>query len=578
MGKLAHDQRCDPRRWFGTARLGVLLFALIAAGASSVPATATSATAVPAFGHVFVIVGENKSLSQLKPTNAPYIMNTLKPASAWLTGYNAVIPGSLADYAALTSGQYASCETAGPCGKQNVPSIFSQVGAAGWHAWNESMPANCAMGNFGDESTLNAYKYGHNPALFFAGLPCASDDVPAGTTGPDDMSYFNNALAAGTVPEYNLIIPNLCEDSYRSCNGANIITEYDNFLKREIPLIEASPSFGSNGVIFITYDEGNVPTHNPNTMMDVIGPQVVPGAYPGYYDHYSTLATIEQGLGLSCLANACSADTLPVFGGGLPPAIGITQPTSGSTISGTTTVSGTSAGQDGATIAQVQVSVDNGVPQTATGTLNWSASLDTTTLANGIHTITATATDSNGLITTTSIQVTVSNGVVTSCPATPLGATEYSGNLSLETSQTGWTGLYNQNSALSLVQPAGGSYDGSWALQVGIKSGSGVGGVANAQPIWVRSTSQGTTYTASSFLRAGVAGEKVSLTLTEVTSGGATVASHTTAVTLNDTNWHSISNSYTAAGAGDILKYSLHASFADASQTFLADCLSLQSP
>jgi hypothetical protein len=128
------------------------------------------------------------------------------------------------------------------------------------------------------------------------------------------MSSFNKALAAGTVPKYNFITPNLCEDSYHSCNGANIITEYNNFLKKEIPRIKASPAFGSNGVIFATYDEGYVPTADTNTMMAVTGPQVQAGTYSGYYDHYSTVATIEQGLRLPCLANACTARTFPIFG------------------------------------------------------------------------------------------------------------------------------------------------------------------------------------------------------------------------------------------------------------------------
>jgi hypothetical protein len=49
-------------------------------------------------------------------------------------------------------------------------------------------------------------------------------------------------------------------------------------------------------------------------MMVVIGPQVQAGTYTGSYDHYSTLATIEKGLGLPCLANACTARTFPIFG------------------------------------------------------------------------------------------------------------------------------------------------------------------------------------------------------------------------------------------------------------------------
>jgi len=298
-------------------RLRLILSGLAACllAISPVLTSPASAAAVPSFGHVFVIVGENKSLSeQINSTNAPYIMKTLKPGSAWFTGYQGVAWGSLADYVALTSGQYSPCQVNGPCGSFNVPSIFSQVGNGAWKDWNESMPSNCYRGYAGSTSALNAYKPGHNPALYYAGLPCSTYDVPAGTTGPDNMSSFNNALAAGTVPEYNFITPNMCEDAYHSCNGANTVTEYDNFLKKEIPLIKASPAFGSNGVIFVTFDEGNRRIGDPNTMMVVTGPQVKAGTYAGYYDHYSTAATTEQGLGLPCLANACTANTFPVFG------------------------------------------------------------------------------------------------------------------------------------------------------------------------------------------------------------------------------------------------------------------------
>jgi hypothetical protein len=570
----------------GLAASASLLVAspLSASAADLHSASQVSAVTAPAFGHVFVIVGENKSLDQLNSSNAPYIMNTLKPESAWMTNYNDVTPGSLADYVALTSGQFAPCQTGGPCGTQNVPSIFSQLGDGAWKDWNESMPANCYPTVAGSESTLNAYKQGHNPALYYTGLPCSTYDVPAGTTGPDDMSYFNDALAAGTVPEYNLVSPNLCEDSYHSCNGANIITEYDNFLKKEIPLIEASPAFGSNGVIFATYDEGYVPTRNPNTMMDVIGPQVQAGTYAGDYDHYSTLATIEQGLGLPCLANACTASALPVFGN-VPqsPSVSITQPAAGSTVSGAVTVSGTAA-ETGAPISQVQVSVDGGTPVTATGTTSWSTSIDTTALADGTHTINVQATDTDGNVGTASVTVTVSNtSTVTSCPATPAGTTELSGNLSLETSQAGWTGAYNSNSVPTRVNPAGGSYDGAWALQVAPKK-AGAAGVNNASPIWVpgapgAATTAGHVYVGSAFVAASTTGEKITLLVRETTPKGTAVSSHATTVTLSGTSWHQITSAYTAKATGDLIRYSLYASnFASSGQHFLADCMSLQTP
>src|SRR5216110_2511023 len=115
-------------------RLRLILPGLAACllAASPVLASQASAAAVPSFGHVFVIVGENKSLFQITSSNAPYIMKTLKPSSAWFTDYNDVVEGSLADYVALTSGQYASCQTKGPCGSFSVPSIFSQLGDGAW--------------------------------------------------------------------------------------------------------------------------------------------------------------------------------------------------------------------------------------------------------------------------------------------------------------------------------------------------------------------------------------------------------------------------------------------------------------
>ena len=584
-----------PRRRSGAWRrraavLGMLAVPLAAAGVTAVPAAAAttytvtatdraSATTGPSFGHVFVIVGENVSLFEINSSNAPYITGSLEPGSAWLTNYNQAARGSLADYVALTSGQYASCQTSGPCGAFNVPSIFSQLGNGAWQDWNESMPSNCYKNAAGSDSTLNGYKPGHNPALYYAGLPCSTYDTPTGTTGPDDMSSFNTALAAGTVPQYNLITPNMCEDGYHACNGANQITEYDNFLAKEIPLIEASPAFGSNGVIFVTYDEGSIKPSSTNTMMAVIGPQVQTRTYSYYYDHYSTLATIEQGLGLPCLANACTASTLPVFGGvTLPPMVSITQPANGSTVDGTVTVAGTATAQGSASISQVQLSVDNGTPQTATGTTSWSSSIDTTTLANGPHTITVTTTDSNNLTATASITINVLN-VATSCPAPPSGATELSGNVSVETSQTGWTGKYNSNSAVTRVEPTGGSYDGLWALQVASTSStSGTAGVNNVNPIWVTNTTAGQVYEGSVFVNPSVAGEKVSLLVRETTPSGTSVGSHLTTITAAS-GWQQITSTSTAKNSGDYIRYSVYASnLASSAQNFLTDCLSLWGP
>jgi hypothetical protein len=83
----------------------------------------------------------------------------------------------------------------------------------------------------------------------------------------------------------------------------------------------------------------------------------------------------------------------PVFES-VPPAVVINSPTNGSTIAGITLVSGTAS--DNVGVAKVEVSIDSGGWFIASGTTNWSYSLNTIALLNGSHTIFARATDGSG--------------------------------------------------------------------------------------------------------------------------------------------------------------------------------------
>src|SRR5437764_27716 len=66
----------------------VFAVAAIAAATLTVPASATGgAEGVPALNHVFLVIGENTQLSQINAGNAPYLTQTLMPASASLTNY-----------------------------------------------------------------------------------------------------------------------------------------------------------------------------------------------------------------------------------------------------------------------------------------------------------------------------------------------------------------------------------------------------------------------------------------------------------------------------------------------------------
>ena len=70
------------------------------------------------------------------------------------------------------------------------------------------------------------------------------------------MATFNADLATGQVARFNMVIPNGCDDGEANCKPVNNrYTQFDDFLAAEVPKIEASPAFGSNGVIIVTYDE-----------------------------------------------------------------------------------------------------------------------------------------------------------------------------------------------------------------------------------------------------------------------------------------------------------------------------------
>ncbi|MEA2196059.1 MAG: phosphatidylinositol-3-phosphatase [Solirubrobacteraceae bacterium] len=325
-----------------------LLTALLGAAALGLgmSAQAGATEGVPSFGHVFVIVGENTTYSQVTKNTMPYTLGTLEPESAWLTNYFATTHYSESNYVAMTSGQFTACEqgdgSIASC-HQDVPNLFNQLdqlyGSSGWTTWEESMPTPCDVNNAGADSTLNKYRPKHNPALNFddvAGIwsgatlipsnECLTQDIPAGTTGANDMSTFNAALASTTpMNRFNYVVPNECEDSHDNCKPVgNQLLQFDAFLQREVPQILASPSFGPDGVLIVTFDEAA--TSSPNraikfgnggqVVFAVISPLAKAGSYGNAWNHYSFLRTMQDGLGTSALgylgdaSSATAIDTI----------------------------------------------------------------------------------------------------------------------------------------------------------------------------------------------------------------------------------------------------------------------------
>jgi phosphatidylinositol-3-phosphatase len=300
---------------------------------------------VPAFGHVFLIVGENTDYSHVTPVNMPYLTGSVRPHAAWLERYYSATHWSQANYVAMVTGQFTRCEQqdGGVSCHQNIDNLYHRMDVAGlsWKVWLEAGSAKCDTGSGGSCSSNVAcplsgfYTTGNPPILFddiegpngvwSATTPspeCLANDVPAGTPSAG-MSAFNADLASGKVAAFNTVIPNGCDDGESNCKPVNNkYTQFDDFLATEVPLIEASPAFKQGGVIIITYDEseradGQDPPLGAggHTVCAVISPMVVPGDYGTVTYLYSMLRTLQDGFGVVApgyLGAANQVSPLPV--------------------------------------------------------------------------------------------------------------------------------------------------------------------------------------------------------------------------------------------------------------------------
>jgi phospholipase C len=108
-------------------------------------------------------------------------------------------------------------------------------------------------------------------------------------------------LAAGTVPRYNFIVPDLCHAMHTLCDGPDRIAQGDQWLSTVVPAILNSAAYKNNGVLFILWDEAA--TGDGPIPFFVLSPLAKGNGYSNtiYYDHGSTLRTLEQIFGVTPL-------------------------------------------------------------------------------------------------------------------------------------------------------------------------------------------------------------------------------------------------------------------------------------
>lgn len=279
------------RKTLAPAVLAALAAFAITLTVSSRPAS-VQAAGTPPLDHVFVIVMENHSYSEvIGSPSAPYI-NSLANSGAVATNYFAVAHPSLPNYIALTSGDTqgitSDCTTCW-LGVSNIGDRLESAGST-WKAYEESMPSACYVGD--------AYPYvqKHDPFIYYDDIRqnasrCQSHVVPYTQLATDLRS-------ASTTPTFSFITPNACHDMH-DCSVAT----GDAWLQQQVPSILASPAFTSqHSLLAITWDEDDFTTTNQVATI-FVGAGVTAGTHSSTYsNHYSLLRTLEVARNLSPIA------------------------------------------------------------------------------------------------------------------------------------------------------------------------------------------------------------------------------------------------------------------------------------
>ncbi len=255
-----------------------------AAGVSPSPVE-TSPTPQPspvtAPSHVFVIVMENRSYGQ---AIASKYVSQLAAQYGVATDYHGVSHPSLPNYLALTSGSTWGIADDGfhalPAG-----GLGAQLTSSGieWRAYMEGMTNGCFHSPY-------PYALKHNPFAYY-GSACPPQVVP--------FSQFATDIST-SAPLFAWITPDLCHDGH-DCSSAVA----DGWLSQTVPTILASNAWKDNGLLIITWDEGEDSANSVLTLVIRPDPLAHQSARP--YDHYSLLATIEDRLGVARLGQAAQA-------------------------------------------------------------------------------------------------------------------------------------------------------------------------------------------------------------------------------------------------------------------------------
>ena len=280
--------------------LGIVLVVICAAllscgGGSSFP---TSGGSSGHAGHVFLIVEENHSYSEVVGNPQMPYLNSLIGQGGLGTQYFANTHPSIGNYFELTTGQIITNNDSFS-GTVSVPDIVTALDAARqtWKSYAESLPS---VGYTGGD--VFPYLRRHNPFTYFTEVRSSSNNL----LNLQAFSQFSIDLNHGQLAKFSYIVPNALHDAH---NGT--LQQADQWLQANIAPLLGSQTFQKDGLLVITFDESasaDLAMGGGHVVWVVIGPQAKKGYQStSVYQHQSTLRLILKSLGATTLPGAANS-------------------------------------------------------------------------------------------------------------------------------------------------------------------------------------------------------------------------------------------------------------------------------
>jgi phospholipase C len=238
--------------------------------------------------------------------DAPYI-NQLAAQYTVADRYYAIRHPSLPNYLALLGGDTFGVDSDCTGCFQDAPNLVDALEARGrtWKSYQEDLPRPCFLG-----AGAGNYALKHDPFLYFTDI--RTNAARCNRVVP--FGQFETDLAAGTVPDFVWITPNLIHDMHD-----DTVADGDRWVATWIPRILQSDAWKQGGELIVTWDEGE---GNDGCCGIAAGGRVpllvvTPTGSRGDHvttplTHYSLLRTIEDQWGLARLGHTGDPNVQPL--------------------------------------------------------------------------------------------------------------------------------------------------------------------------------------------------------------------------------------------------------------------------